>query len=145
MARSILLFIANWMSPSYNGVTTTCEALWMSVPVVTLRGARHSGRVGASLLTSAGFEEFVASDVEDYVTIAAEVASARGRLSHLRYTLRPRIAASLLCDARRFARNIEAAYFCISREQLCSDMLEEKYYADTFHDEQSILRRSRRI
>jgi predicted O-linked N-acetylglucosamine transferase (SPINDLY family) len=104
----------------YNGVTTTCEALWMGVPVVTLRGARHSGRVGASLLTSLGLEELIACDVEAYVTIAAEIASARARLTHLRETLRPRMAASLLCDAGRFARNIEAVFIDIWREQLCS-------------------------
>jgi predicted O-linked N-acetylglucosamine transferase (SPINDLY family) len=103
----------------------------MGVPVVTLRGARHSGRVGASLMTGLGLEELIASDVEAYVTIAGEIASAQGRLTHLRETLRPRKAASLLCDARRFARNIEAAYVRMSREQLCSDMLESKIMPTT--------------
>lgn len=99
----------------YNGVTTTCEALWMGVPVVTLRGTRHSGRVGASLLTSVGLEDLIAEDVEAYVTIAAEIASNLVRLTELRETLRPRMAASVLCDAWRFARNVEAAYFRMYR------------------------------
>jgi protein O-GlcNAc transferase len=58
----------------YNGTTTTCEALWMGVPVVTLGGDRHSARVGASLLTAIGKPEWIARSPEDYVRIAAELA-----------------------------------------------------------------------
>ena len=99
----------------YNGVTTTCEALWMGVPVVTLLGTRHSGRVGATLLTSVGLEDLIASDLESYVTIAAEIASDLVRRTELRKSLRPRMASSVLCDASRFARNVEAAYFHMCR------------------------------
>ena len=94
----------------YNGTTTTCEALWMGVPVVTLRGTRHAGRVGASLLTQVGLGEWIASSVEEYLQIAMALAKDPVQLSELHRTLRPRLAASSLCDGRAFARKIEATY-----------------------------------
>jgi protein O-GlcNAc transferase len=94
----------------YNGTTTTCEALWMGVPVVALRGDRHAGRVGASLLTQIGMGELIADSVEAYVEIAAALAGDPARLDELRHSLRPRMAASPLCDVTGFARKIEHAY-----------------------------------
>jgi predicted O-linked N-acetylglucosamine transferase (SPINDLY family) len=94
----------------YNGTTTTCEALWMGVPVVTLRGDRHSGRVGASLLTQVDMIDLIADSVEAYVEIAVALAADPARLSGLRLSLRPHMAASPLCDAPAFARKVEAAY-----------------------------------
>ena len=94
----------------YNGTTTTCEALWMGVPVVTLRGDRHAGRVGASLLSQIGLTDWIANSVEEYVTIALALAGNQGHLHELRLSLRSRMAASSLCDGRAFARKMEAAF-----------------------------------
>jgi len=94
----------------YNGTTTTCEASWMGVPVITLRGDRHAGRVGASLLTQLGLTELIADSVEEYVEIAAALAVDQARLRALRRSLRPRLATSPLGDAAAFARKIESAY-----------------------------------
>jgi predicted O-linked N-acetylglucosamine transferase (SPINDLY family) len=94
----------------YNGTTTTCEALWMGVPVVTLRGDRHAGRVGASLLTQIGLNDLIADSVESYVEAAAALAGDPARLDELRHALRPRMAASRLCDGPAFAREVEGAY-----------------------------------
>jgi predicted O-linked N-acetylglucosamine transferase (SPINDLY family) len=94
----------------YNGTTTTCEALWMGVPVVSLAGRSHACRVGASLLGSVGLPELVAQTPEQYVQIAADLAGDLPRLAELRRTLRGQMEKSPLMDAARFARNVEAAY-----------------------------------
>jgi len=94
----------------YNGTTTTCEGLWMGVPVITLAGRTHAGRVGVSLLSRTGLSEFIAGDVDDYIEMAAQLAGDRERLERLRNKLRGQVAASSLCDAESFARNVEASY-----------------------------------
>jgi predicted O-linked N-acetylglucosamine transferase (SPINDLY family) len=99
----------------YNGTATTCEALWMGVPVVTLRGERHAGRIGASLLTQIGLTDWIAGSVEEYLEIAATLAGNPAYLSHLRRSLRGRLITSPLCDGSAFARKIEAVYRAIWR------------------------------
>lgn len=94
----------------YNGTTTTCEALWMGVPVVTVAGDRHASRVGASLMTQLRLTELIAASVQHYVEIASLLASDGARLRAFRATLRERMASSSLCDAKAFARKMEAAY-----------------------------------
>jgi len=105
----------------YNGATTTCEALWMGVPVVTLRGDRHAGRVGASLLTQVQLPDLIAGTLAEYVEIAAALAHNPARLSDLRSSLRSRVAASPLCDAPAFARNVESAYRAMWRRWVANN------------------------
>lgn len=94
----------------YNGTTTTCEALWMGVPVVTLAGQRHAGRVGASLLNAAGHPEWIADSPVAYAETAAGLAADLDRLQAIRAGLRQQLLASRLCDAESFTRGIESAY-----------------------------------
>jgi len=85
-------------SHPYNGTTTTCEALWMGVPVVTLQGDRHASRVGASLLHAVGHPEWIAGSQDDFISIAARLASDPARLTALRGNLRPELQRSVLMD-----------------------------------------------
>ncbi len=94
----------------YNGTTTTCEALWMGVPVVSLRGDRHSARVGASLLTAAECAEWAAVTAEQYLGVARALSQDRGRLAELRHQLRERLRRSRLCAAADYTRAVECAY-----------------------------------
>jgi protein O-GlcNAc transferase len=97
----------------YNGGTTTMEALWQEVPVVTFVGDRWAARISASLLREALLAQFVAADLDGYV--ARAVALARdpdipGRLDAMRRTMRDRLRAAPVCDVRSFAREMERAY-----------------------------------
>ncbi len=95
----------------YNGTATTCEALWMGVPVVTLAGdARHMSRVGASLLSAAAMADLVARTPEEFVEVAVELARDAELRSTLRRGLRTMLSASALCDGPRLARDLENAY-----------------------------------
>jgi len=94
----------------YSGGTTTNEALWQGVPVVTQRGDRWVTRTSATLMHHAGLGEFVADDVDGYVDLAVGLAETPGRLAGLRTTMRDRLAASPTCDAAALARQIEAVY-----------------------------------
>ena len=98
-----------------NGMTTTCDALWMGVPVVTLPGRMSVSRAGLSLLSNVGLGELAASSEEDYVRMVVDLAGNLRRLANVRAALRPRMLASPLMDVPRFARNVEAAYRSIWR------------------------------
>ena len=94
----------------YNGTTTTCDALWMGVPVIALAGRTHVARVGVSQLTNIGLSELIAADVDSYVDIAVALANDLPRLTQLRGSLRERMKTSPLMDAPRFTRNLERAF-----------------------------------
>jgi protein O-GlcNAc transferase len=100
----------------FGGGTTTCDALWMGVPVVSLAGATAVGRGGVSILSNIGLPELAAHSEEKYVRVARELAHDLGRLSELRKTLRRRMERSPVMNARRFTRNVEAAYRQMWRE-----------------------------
>jgi predicted O-linked N-acetylglucosamine transferase (SPINDLY family) len=105
----------------YTGQTTTCECLWMGVPVVTLAGNTHVSRVGAGLLMRAGLGDFVASDVAEYIRIAVRTASDLPALAALRKGLRRRVKASTLVDGARLAREVEAAYMWMWQQRIGTD------------------------
>jgi predicted O-linked N-acetylglucosamine transferase (SPINDLY family) len=94
----------------YNGTTTTCEALWMGVPVITFAGDRHVSRVGTSLLTTVGLTECIATGRDAYVDLATRRAGDLETLSGLRKGLRERMRHSPLMDATRFCRTLEGHY-----------------------------------
>jgi predicted O-linked N-acetylglucosamine transferase (SPINDLY family) len=94
----------------YNGTTTTCESLWMGVPVITLAGKAHVSRVGVSLLSNMGFPELIASSYDQYIEIAVNLASDITKLSEIRQSLRSMISNSPLTDAKRFTAHIEHCY-----------------------------------
>jgi protein O-GlcNAc transferase len=91
----------------YNGVTTTCESLYVGVPVISLHGRNGVSRSGLSLLGSLGLGEFVASTPEEYVEIAIALAADLSRLEQLRASLRGRFERSPLRDEKRFAAEFE--------------------------------------
>ena len=94
----------------YAGGTTTCDALWMGVPVVSLAGQTAVARAGLSILSNMGLAELVAATEEEYLRIAAELAGDLKRLAELRAGLREKMRGTPLMDAGRFARSIEGAY-----------------------------------
>jgi protein O-GlcNAc transferase len=108
----------------YNGQTTTCEALWMGVPVVTMRGGTHVSRVGGALLTRTGHPEWIAETKAQYVEIAASLASDVGGLVTLRSHLRDDFVHGGLTDGRTLARSLEHAY---------AEMLSRELLADAQH------------
>ena len=105
----------------YNGTTTTCESLWMGVPVVTLTGDRHMARVGASLLAAVGHPEWSAATAQDYLNCAVELAQNPARLAAIRAGLRADLQRSPLLDhagqAERFGAALRGCWqnWCRSR------------------------------
>ncbi len=90
----------------YNGTTTTCEALLMGVPVVTLAGTAHAGRVGVSLLGNVGLDELIARDEDEYVRVATALAEDHARRAALRGTLAGRFRGSAVCDVAAFGARL---------------------------------------
>ncbi len=101
----------------YNGTTTTADALWMGVPVVTLVGRVHSARVGYSMLSLVGLPELCASSPDELVRIAVALAGDRSRLAGLRRTMRERLSGSPLCDGPGMGRRFGGALRSIWRER----------------------------
>jgi protein O-GlcNAc transferase len=94
----------------YNGTTTTIDALWMGVPVVTLEGNRHASRVGSSILSCVGLGEFITRSEGAYVEAATRLATNPVKLQELRSCLRAKLAASVLTDGAAFTVRLEQAY-----------------------------------
>ena len=94
----------------YNGTTTSCEAIMMGVPIVTLAGDRHAARVTASILHQVDLDNLVGSDEDDYVKRAVNLANDPERLSAIRRSLRDTMLASALCDGPGHTKEIETAY-----------------------------------
>jgi len=97
----------------YNGGTTTTEAIWQGVPVVTFAGGRWASRTSASILRAGGLGEFVAKDLEGYVSLASRLANSPEEwpwLADLRAKMRRQLMASSVCDTRGFAREMEGIY-----------------------------------
>ena len=94
----------------YNGTTTTCEALWMGVPVVTLAGDRHASRVGMSLLSNIGLPELIAQTEDEYIDIAVKLAADTERLQLSVRGCREMMRRSPVCDAKGFTTGLELHY-----------------------------------
>ena len=102
----------------FNGGLTTCEALWMGVPVVTVTGATPASRQGLTFLSLLGLTDLIAHDRSSYIDVVVNLAGNVVRLESLRKTLRYTMAASPLCDGVRFSRNMEKAFEDIWEEYL---------------------------
>ncbi|MBX3379816.1 MAG: tetratricopeptide repeat protein [Phycisphaeraceae bacterium] len=94
----------------YNGTTTTVEAMYMGVPVVTIAGNSHVSRVGVSLLSNTGLPDLIASDEADYLKKCIQIGQDEARRIELRTKLRSMVTGSVLCDHAGFTRRLEAHY-----------------------------------
>jgi predicted O-linked N-acetylglucosamine transferase (SPINDLY family) len=94
----------------FNGLTTTCEALWMGVPVITLAGTAYASRAGASLLSNIGMTELIAGNFDEYVLLAVNLASDINRLQSYRERLRNMMRQSPLMNEKQFTSNLENCY-----------------------------------
>lgn len=104
----------------YNGTTTTCESLWMGVPVITLAGETHAGRVSSSILKRVGLDELVSSKEETYIKLAVKLAGNLETLILLKSSLRKKMLTSPLCDEKLFTQILEDTYASIWA-QYCRD------------------------
>lgn len=97
----------------YNGTTTTCESLWMGVPVIGPMGNRHAARVTASVLLRLGLDGLVARNVDECVDLAVNLAGRSDLLEMLRGGIRERMRTSRLCDGNGFAEEMQRAYLAV--------------------------------
>jgi len=104
----------------YNGTTTTCEALLMGVPVVTLAGRTHVSRVSASILSAMGCAEWIANSGEEYVRIASQLAREVDQLRQQRRGLRERLVGSAVCDGKGFVEKFEREFRTVW-QRWCAD------------------------
>ena len=104
----------------FNGITTTCDGLWMGVPCVSLAGQTSVSRAGTSILHAVNLPELCADTTDRFVRIATELAGDRDRLCDLRANMRDRLLASQLMDHRGFARKLEAEYRNMWRQACAS-------------------------
>ena len=95
----------------FAGATTTFQALWMGVPVITLWGNRHASRVGGSILTNLSLSNLVADSKEDYIKVASKLAENPDKINQIRHHLREKLTSSSYCDPLAFSKKMEAAYF----------------------------------
>ena len=101
----------------YCGGATTCQALWMGVPVLTLAGSETMARSGASLLNAVGMTDWVARSEDEYVDMACEFAGRRDALAGIRRGLRERMRGSALCDQSGFMKDVESGYRAMWRDR----------------------------
>ena len=102
----------------YNGGVTTCDALWMGVPVLAVAGSDYRSRQGLGLMTRVGLPQFVADSPAELVALVKDYAGRRPELADIRRGLRDRLAASAVCDATGYVRDLEAAYRRVWRERI---------------------------
>jgi len=102
----------------FNGMTTSCEALWMGIPIVTLAGEKHLSRVGVSHLTNIGYPDWIATDFDKYVKIAEKLASDTQTLNAIRLGLRKKMSASPLMDGKSFTAELEQRLLDIWHDKL---------------------------
>jgi predicted O-linked N-acetylglucosamine transferase (SPINDLY family) len=100
----------------FTGGLTSCEALWMGVPVVTWPQSRIVSRQTHAFLCAIGLQDLAARDADEYVRIAADLAADRARLQYLRAGLRTRMQASSLCQVKDFTHQLEDAFLMLARD-----------------------------
>jgi glycosyltransferase involved in cell wall biosynthesis len=102
----------------YNGCTTTCDALGMGVPVLTLAGTKYIQRMGATILTTVGLEDWIAHSTQEYIQKAVKFAKNKPQLQQLRTTMRDRLLNSPLCDLDGITQSLENAYLQMCRKEV---------------------------
>ena len=110
----------------YNGGLTTCEALYMGVPVVTLRGKSHGSRFGASIMTSADLNELVAQNGMEYVKKAVQLGRRKELIAGYHAGLREHLLKSALMDSRQYMKEIEACYHDAWKNYFCKTKIRKR-------------------